>query len=587
MALTVEQLAAAIRVGTSDAEIAEVTRIKEYGEAEIIRFAARAPSTAKDEALIRIVGYLYDAPTTAYANAFQNSGAAAMLLPYRVHRAGIVSGATATEVTPGGGGSQSGASQSDINRLDAEVADLKADVAALDVEIDDNADAAAADAAAAQTTANDAKTAADSAVTIARSAATDAGTANVNAAAATTAANEAKREAKNAQDRVDQRGVDAGGDMGQILAKKSNVDYDTEWIDNTGGDNSIISDKVAHLDALTRDLSITEGQKTWVQGQSGANIGIAVLSGTIDAAALQNASYVAEINIPENGWGNATRYIIARVNANLNPALNQLRIEVGAGNLGSLHYMGNTAFNEIEVNDANWDYYYVQLKHGVNGGVLGLGLTYILAQYHTASEVTEYAGNVTGTIDDKPVTALVPAAGTTGQVLAKKSDDDYDTEWIAAAAGGGGGKGFRLVQLNQSQPTLVNSGSVQRTYLEFNSTDANLIRAAMLSDDGLYFHFFVGRNADNTVRRSNYPAVPPVMLLEGLTQPTRDGGTEIVSVFLQCSAPGGAYLTVDNGWIQIRIRSSECRLRARVSGGSGDGSFQTTANCNVYAVIFK
>ena len=39
-------------------------------------------------------GYLYDQPSAAggagYANAIRNSGAAPMLLPYRVHRAGSV-----------------------------------------------------------------------------------------------------------------------------------------------------------------------------------------------------------------------------------------------------------------------------------------------------------------------------------------------------------------------------------------------------------------------------------------------------------------------------------------------------------------
>lgn len=40
--------------------------------------------------------------------------------------------------------------------------------------------------------------------------------------------------------------------------------------------------------------------------------------------------------------------------------------------------------------------------------------------------------------DDIPEGQGVPAGGTTGQVLAKKSDADYDTEWVDQTGGGGG-----------------------------------------------------------------------------------------------------------------------------------------------------
>lgn len=36
-------------------------------------------------------------------------------------------------------------------------------------------------------------------------------------------------------DGADGQGVPTGGTTGQILAKNSNTNYDTEWIDNTGG----------------------------------------------------------------------------------------------------------------------------------------------------------------------------------------------------------------------------------------------------------------------------------------------------------------------------------------------------------------
>lgn len=35
--------------------------------------------------------------------------------------------------------------------------------------------------------------------------------------------------------------------------------------------------------------------------------------------------------------------------------------------------------------------------------------------------------------------AGIPSGGNTGQVLAKKTADDYDTQWVTPASGGGGG----------------------------------------------------------------------------------------------------------------------------------------------------
>ncbi|MYA99310.1 MAG: hypothetical protein F4118_10560, partial [Acidimicrobiaceae bacterium] len=100
MAITVAELAAAIRVGTSTEETAQVTRLKAVGETIIENYADAAPDAIKDEALIRLAGFLYDAPNVAYANALTGSGAASLLLPYRTHRAGIVESSGGTVRAP-------------------------------------------------------------------------------------------------------------------------------------------------------------------------------------------------------------------------------------------------------------------------------------------------------------------------------------------------------------------------------------------------------------------------------------------------------------------------------------------------------
>ena len=95
--LTVEALAAALRLGDSAEETAEVTRLLAYVSEAIPQHAPDAPNVAHNEAARRLAGYLFDQPeasrSDAYANALRNSGAARMLLPYRIHRAGYADAA--------------------------------------------------------------------------------------------------------------------------------------------------------------------------------------------------------------------------------------------------------------------------------------------------------------------------------------------------------------------------------------------------------------------------------------------------------------------------------------------------------------
>ena len=95
--LTVDELSAALRLGASVEETAEATRLLTYATTAITRHLGAAtyattPEAVVNEAVVRLCGYLFDSPTanagTSFANAIRNSGAAAMLLPYRVHRAG-------------------------------------------------------------------------------------------------------------------------------------------------------------------------------------------------------------------------------------------------------------------------------------------------------------------------------------------------------------------------------------------------------------------------------------------------------------------------------------------------------------------
>ena len=92
LTITVAELAAALRLGDSAEEMAEVSRLRTYASLAVERAAPRAPNSVHTEAAIRLAGYIFDQPFAgkgaAYANALRNSGAAAILFPYVDHRGG-------------------------------------------------------------------------------------------------------------------------------------------------------------------------------------------------------------------------------------------------------------------------------------------------------------------------------------------------------------------------------------------------------------------------------------------------------------------------------------------------------------------
>ena len=106
--LDVAALSAALRLGDASEEVAEATRLLAFATEAVSRHLGGAYTTAPEvvvnEAAIRIAAYLYDMPNagrgTGFANAMRSSGAAAMLLPYRVVRAGSTGTAEAAEAAP-------------------------------------------------------------------------------------------------------------------------------------------------------------------------------------------------------------------------------------------------------------------------------------------------------------------------------------------------------------------------------------------------------------------------------------------------------------------------------------------------------
>ena len=109
MAVTVQQLYEGIRAGVgapTGVLLTDVTRILAYANEAVRQYAADAPESVKDMAVLQIGQYLYDAPVAARrspANVLSESGAWAMLAPYREHRA-VVLGDVAAAAERGGVG---------------------------------------------------------------------------------------------------------------------------------------------------------------------------------------------------------------------------------------------------------------------------------------------------------------------------------------------------------------------------------------------------------------------------------------------------------------------------------------------------
>ena len=96
--LSIADLSDALRLGNSAEELKEVTRLHAFASEAVDRYAPDAPENTANEAAVRLAAQLFDQPTSTrggYSNALRISGAARILMPYRIHRAGSTADAVA------------------------------------------------------------------------------------------------------------------------------------------------------------------------------------------------------------------------------------------------------------------------------------------------------------------------------------------------------------------------------------------------------------------------------------------------------------------------------------------------------------
>ena len=94
--ITIAELLAALRLTDTAEELAEATRLHALASEITTTTAPGAVDVVQNECVIRLAAFLYDQPNAApgdgYANAWRNSGAARLALPYIIHRAGLAGG---------------------------------------------------------------------------------------------------------------------------------------------------------------------------------------------------------------------------------------------------------------------------------------------------------------------------------------------------------------------------------------------------------------------------------------------------------------------------------------------------------------
>lgn len=96
-------------------------------------------------------------------------------------------------------------------------------------------------------------------------------------------------------------GVIVGGTTGQVLAKKSNADYDTEWVDQTGGNERFDSGMVA----ITQDFGFDRNATIGTEAGSGYPIFEGLYSGA-KVKVIENFPISGNIKIPHTVYQGKT-----------------------------------------------------------------------------------------------------------------------------------------------------------------------------------------------------------------------------------------------------------------------------------------
>ena len=174
-----------------------------------------------------------------------------------------------------------------------------------------------------------------------------------------------------------------------------------------------VVDRVEPLEHLTRDLHIVADLPEWEDAADSDGDLFEVVD-TGSAITLTDANFDnkgASIQIPDGQ--NADTIVFVRVAAGKN--VDVLRVTFD----DRLPRTGNTWHSHDGPDETTYDYYHTARVNNYGNSFVQL------EKSTTTLAKTQYTGE-----------GSIPAGGTTGQVVSKKSGDDYDVEWKTVAGGG-------------------------------------------------------------------------------------------------------------------------------------------------------
>ena len=243
-------------------------------------------------------------------------------------------------------------------------------------------------------------------------------------------------------------GVATGGTTGQVLAKKSDANYDTEWVDNAGGGSTV---------------SVNVGETT--TGEPGTNANVTnsgdetnvVLNFTIprgDPGPENLVIITATASTTVQGeYIPDTTYTKALADIQANKAV-MIKLE----NVPGRYYIPYSSSNAEILASAGT----------VSGSNQSIEL--YLLKWAAQGNIITLAGTKEGCIAD---------GGTAGQVLTKKSDESFDTEWKLQ---------YKIILSNQTFNTaelieLFNNGTLIYVY---NVSTKRLYNITLITKDSLF-----------------------------------------------------------------------------------------------------
>ena len=252
-------------------------------------------------------------------------------------------------------------------------------------------------------------------------------------------------------------GVAPGGTTGQVLAKKSNTNYDTEWIDKPGGGTvSVNVGKTTTGEPGTNASVTNSGDETNVV------LNFTIPRGDTGPQGPQGKQGPAGAPGPAGPGvtpGGTTGQVLAKKS---NTNYDTEWIDKPGGGTVSVN-VGKTTTGEPGTNASVTN----------SGDETNVVLNFTIPRGNTGPQGPQGKQGPAGA--SGPAGPGVAPGGTTGQVLAKKSNTNYDTEWIDKP--GGGTVSVNVGKTTTGEPgtnaSVTNSGDETNVVLNFTIPRGN------------------------------------------------------------------------------------------------------------------